>query len=284
MATIKKLEVNVNNNTLVISADPTVQDDYIYKFTKLHIDTSSTFNCKRDPSTLANEVSLKSGYNVPLTDYPISLDNILCTDPANELIFIWLQEDKYKNLANSEGFVINSALTGYTTLYLKTEDNICYRIKYSEDGLDLGSLEEVGEDVYAEEDGLEHLIDNIEAYINEDWYIKIDENTFYYLDVENEVVAEYSEEEYAEVVYKLIDFEYFFGITLSVSTLYNNILNSIVIKNSENCEADCSEVNKMLAWQGFSFAKALGRYDQMIYYWKILHNISNSVSTPCNCR
>lgn len=77
-----------------------------------------------------------------------------------------------------------------------------------------------------------------------------------------------------------------FGVTLSVKNFYDLLLNhiSIVADNDCNCNPDCSDVNFMLAWQGFNLSKILQDYNKMIYYWKILHSFGNStVSTGCGC-
>lgn len=75
-----------------------------------------------------------------------------------------------------------------------------------------------------------------------------------------------------------------FALTLSVSTFYNILLNHIKI-NTEDCnKVGCSDVNFMLAWDGFNLAKTLQDYKKMIYYWKILHTQTTIGSNnSCNC-
>lgn len=80
---------------------------------------------------------------------------------------------------------------------------------------------------------------------------------------------------------------YDFVVALSVETFYKLLLNSININSCKPCKdsIDCSEVNTMLAWDGFNLAKSTRNYKQMVYYWKIIHNqANNSSSNGCNCR
>lgn len=80
---------------------------------------------------------------------------------------------------------------------------------------------------------------------------------------------------------------YDFVIALSVETFYKLLLNTININNCNPCKdnIDCSEVNTMLAWDGFNLAKSTRNYKQMVYYWNIIHNQANkSNSRGCNCR
>ena len=77
--------------------------------------------------------------------------------------------------------------------------------------------------------------------------------------------------------------DYGFGVVLSVSNLYQYLLDNLKINSEDCCNVGCSEVNMMLAWQGFSLAKTIGDYKQMIYYWKILHNVTPNKDGGCNC-
>lgn len=76
-----------------------------------------------------------------------------------------------------------------------------------------------------------------------------------------------------------------FGVTLSVKNFYDLLLNhiDIVSQNDYACNPSCSDVNFMLAWQGFNLAKTLQDYNQMINYWRILHKYNISTSTDCTC-
>ena len=83
--------------------------------------------------------------------------------------------------------------------------------------------------------------------------------------------------------------DYGFGITLSVSTFYELLLDHIKISKEECCNTSCSDVNYMLAWNGFNLAKQLGQvnpseYRNMIYYWNILHIKGSESSNGCNCK
>lgn len=79
------------------------------------------------------------------------------------------------------------------------------------------------------------------------------------------------------------DITYLFGVTLHVQSLYNILLNHINI-NECKCKPDCSDVNFMLAWDGFNLAKTLQDYRQMCYYWQILHKNKTTISsTGCGC-
>lgn len=75
-----------------------------------------------------------------------------------------------------------------------------------------------------------------------------------------------------------------FGVTLSVSTFYNLLLNHIKINTTGCCKAGCSDIDFMLAWDGFNLAKTLQDYRKMIYYWKLLHKQTvNNSNNSCNC-
>ena len=77
-----------------------------------------------------------------------------------------------------------------------------------------------------------------------------------------------------------------FGVTLSVKDFYSILLNHISVVADDDCECnpDCSDVNFMLAWQGFNLSKILQDYNKMIYYWNILHSIGSKTSSfGCNC-
>lgn len=198
MATISKLKVDLDNQKLIISATSSRNTDseHHYRFTKIYIDVSNTFNCKNEPSTIAtnsaitiktiDETGAKVDYpkDTDLEDYEVSFSDILCTDDFdNELFFVWIEES-----------------------------------------------------VYNEED-----IDNS------------------------------------------VPIPQVFGVTLNVQQFYELLLNHISIKNECECDVDCSEVNFMLAWNGFNLSKTLQEYHQMIYYWKILHSVGSSTKSSCGC-
>lgn len=190
MVTITKLQVDVNNEKLLISATSKGEiEGKHHKFTKINLDITDTFVCKNEPSSNAMSFDIpvpenvESEYDWDLVDFEIPFSDILSSDVANDILFIWLTEEEY----SSEGVL---------------QDNT-----------------EVG-----------------------------------------------------------------FGLTLSVSTFYNLLLNHIKIKSSSNCcNASCSDVDFMLAWNGFNLAKTLQDYRQMIYYWRLLHRTSNDSDNPCNC-
>lgn len=102
-------------------------------------------------------------------------------------------------------------------------------------------------------------------------------------DIPNDILFIWIEETEYDANYQAVDTNYYFGVTLSVSTFYNLLLNHIKINSAECCKSDCSDVNFMLAWHGFNLAKTLQDYKQMIYYWKIMHNNSSSIVNNCNC-
>lgn len=77
-----------------------------------------------------------------------------------------------------------------------------------------------------------------------------------------------------------------FGVTLSVKHFYSLLLNHIevVSQNDFNCSPECSDVNFMLAWQGFNLAKVLQDYNQMIMYWNMLHSLDKAtIIQGCGC-
>ena len=204
MVNITKLKVDVDNEQLLISAtskgETTDNATYHHRFTKVFIDTTTTFNCYNEPSSYATTIDIPlpedsdSGidYDKDLEDYAIPFSDILCDDIANDVLFVWLEEVEYDNL---------------NPLHVR--------------------------DMPASSD-----------YTNPD---------------------------------------YGFGVTLSVATFYNLLLENLKIKSEDCCDTDCSDVNMMIAWQGFNLAKTLGEYKQMIYYWKLLHNVISDISTGCNC-
>lgn len=190
---ITRLLVDVDNEKLILSATPNNDDTYHYRFTDIYIDTSVTFNCSNGESSNAYHKSLSiedADYDKPLgndTGYlEIPFSNILSDDVSNDILFIWIEENKYN-----------------------------------------ASYEEIKDDT--------------------DYPKKL------------------------------------FGITLSVKTLYELIINNINIKKDGCCNVGCSEVNTMLAWQGFNLAKNLGQYKRMIYFWKILHKTINTDTSKCHC-
>lgn len=102
-------------------------------------------------------------------------------------------------------------------------------------------------------------------------------------DIANDILFIWIEETEYDFTYSAVDINYFFGVTLSVSTFYETLLNHIKLNAKECCKATCSDVNFMLAWHGFNLAKTLQEYKQMVYYWNIMHNNKSSVSSGCEC-
>lgn len=80
-----------------------------------------------------------------------------------------------------------------------------------------------------------------------------------------------------------------FCVTLSVSTLYELLLNHIKVNTDICCNTTCSDINYVLAWNGFNLAKSLAKvtpseYRNMIYYWSILHKKASENSNECTCK
>lgn len=103
-------------------------------------------------------------------------------------------------------------------------------------------------------------------------------------DVANDILFVWlTEEEYDENYTLQDNTEVGFGVTLSVNTFYDLLLEHIKINSTNCCKVNCSDVDFMLAWNGFNLAKTLQDYKQMIYYWKILHRQVSENIISCNC-
>lgn len=288
MILITKLQVDTVNNCLVISAS----DDNTtgYQFTKMYIDSTSTFNCKNEPSSSATQITFKDSsslaypVNTPLTNYKVEFNDIICSEhPENDVLFVWI----YCNEASE---VYDGFLSIIDTYYYFTDGSKYYKTYGIED---VYSVTEVTKSDYEYAGSTRYAYPKIESYGDKDFVFikyKSDEDaayTYYKVDKSSleSGASEISESEY--VVNSLHENpQPSFGVTLSVKNFYELLLNHIDItaQDSCNCNPDCSDVNFMLGWQGFNLAKTLQDYNQMIYYWNILHKFgSSSSSSGCGC-
>lgn len=146
------------------------------------------------------------------------------------------------------------------------------------------------DDSYIDEKG--HVIEHDGKHYDGDlWNMEIDFDDIYLTeDVLNDIVFIWLEEkEYDEHFgetthgmppeWPIMLFEFLF----SENQLYNHMLDYIKINSEDCCETKCSDVNFMLAWNGFSLAMSVRNYQQMVYYWNILHYKANAKSGKCNC-
>lgn len=270
MITITKLQVNTVTNHLVISA---TDDTDSYKFTKIAIDSASTFNCKNEESTSAVTINI-DGFeeNQPLVDYKVEFNDIYnIKNPESDLFFVWVYADEYKEYLGYlyEGFI-----------YFTDGNDNYYKFIDFEGEVFTSSESEYKTAKSAGSAVVKSYKHNSKGYVK---YFGGDSDEYYYF--EDTSFTETTEEDYN--LNRSKQFSYpAFGLTLSVKDFYNLLLNNIEIqtKDSTHCNPSCSDVNFMLAWQGFNLAKSLQDYNQMVYYWNILHslNTSSSHSNCCN--
>lgn len=312
MATINKLYVDTANEKLIIKATSSGAEDSsaLYKFTKISIDTTLTFNCSESPSSNATEIKLDLDYNEDI-DMEIYFLDIYSEDVPNDLIFVWLDEVKYTAIETS-GFVNDETAPNYGRM-LTVNNNAVWAVFVMNDNVvpdNSAALSIAG----LKDTNNTNLI-NINEYLNGTYpngqinndfvvesirkanglYVKVTYNnttTYYKMTYHDDYTGATSLRyrlniiESSEYPTKSTDIEMMpstFGVTLSVNTLYNNILDKIDIKDETCCQVDCSDVNYMLAWNGFNLSKSLKQYKQMIYYWNILHKGNLATSTSCNC-
>lgn len=284
MVTIKKMPVDSVNDYISIYA--TDDNPEKYQFTKIYIDTVKTFNCKNEPSTHATVIELKDSSslpyaeNTPLDNYKIPFNEIICSDdPINDIFFIWVECNEQFNRDEYIGYYYNSNF--YFTdgkNYYHTSAFTSAEVVKDSDSSDYNYAKSHADDSYT-----------IKSFKNShNLYIKSTYSgvTLYY--VINDESLSQGGSSIAETAYnaarKLMKPQTAFGVTLSVRDFYNLLLNHIDIEtNPYNCKVECSEVNFMLAWQGFNLSKTLQDYNQMIYYWNILHSVKTSSSSNCGC-
>lgn len=273
---ITKLQVNTVTKNIVISASESSDS---YKFSRIYIDTQNTFNCKNAESTSAVSIQIENiDENIDLKDYKIPFDSIYNSqDPVNDVFFIWIYADIYKDYVgykSEDDFIVFTDGTNY------------YKTTSFENSILLSNETE-----YKNAKTYSESIPILKSY-NSGLKIKIkykttEEYTYYSIDTTNlSGATEIDEEEFEEGRTKseqsLIPS---FGVTLSVKDFYELLINhiDIVAQDTCSCEANCSDVNFMLAWQGFNLAKTLQDYNQMINYWRILHKYNTSTSVGCTC-
>ena len=285
MVTITKLQVDTISENLVVSANDDNTDKY--QFTKIYIDSIKTFNCKNEPSTLATTVELKDSStepyaeNTPLSNYKIPFNEIICSDvPENDIFFVWVEcdeqynRDEYNGYYYDNNFYITDGKNYYHTVTLNASE-----VFEDEDASDYNYAKNHSSDVYAVKTFRKgHYIYVKETYGGNTYYFRINDESLATGGVS------ITETVYNEARAYMAP-NTAFGVTLSVKNFYELLLNHIDIESStDNCKVDCADVNFMLAWQGFNLAKTLQDYNQMIYYWNILHRYGNNSSTVgCGC-
>lgn len=276
MITITKLQVNTVTNNLVISATDNTDS---YKFSKIMIDSSNTFNCKSEESTKAVSIQIDDiEENSDLVDYKIPFNDIYNVEnPESDLFFVWVYADDYKDYL---GYLYGEAI-----YFTDGHDNYYY-VTNGEDPFS-GEIHESTEAAYktakqaAETYIMKSYRDDTKLYIK---YYTESVMKYYMISNSETTFTEITEEEYNDSRKTQVPYPAF-GLTLSVKDFYNLLLNNIEIqtKDSTHCNPSCSDVNFMLAWQGFNLAKTLQDYNQMIYYWKILHGFNNTSSYTSCC-
>lgn len=294
MAKITKLLANTNTGKLIISATSTGRtiDDHNdvlhHKFTKIYIDVTDTFNCSNEPSSIATVKTLNIGFDTDLTNYEIDLNDLLCSDPTSDLFFVWIEEYEYKERVLRNGFCTYDTTNNEWIVY-STDDTKYYKAKLADGEIadDNFNVIEQSEYVSAQDNAGDDYTVQLCTDSDGNIYLIVTDsvgNSKYYIgDISNEyLVKKLTYQEYLKATCTASDFSYIFGVTLSVRDFYESILKRIEVKDTNCCKADCSDVNFMLAWNGFNLAKALQQYRQMVYYWRLLHNskVSNS---NCGC-
>jgi hypothetical protein len=294
MAKITKLLANTNTGKLIISATSTgktVDDNnnvLHHKFTKIYVDVTDTFNCNNEPSSLATVKTLNIDFDTDFTNYEIDLNDLLCSDPTSDLFFVWIEEYEYKESVLRNGFYTDDSINNVEMVY-STDGTNYYKATLTDGEIVDDRFTVITQSEYtlaqanADDDYVVQLCtdsdDNIYLIVTDS-----EGNSKYYVgDVTNEyLVEELTYQEYLDTTCTESSFNYIFGVTLSVRDFYESILKRIEVKDTNCCNADCSDVNFMLAWSGFNLARALQQYRQMIYYWKLLHNSKVSDSN-CGC-
>lgn len=289
MARITKLLIDTVANKLIISATSTgkTTDDtstYHHKFTTIKFDVTDTFNCSNEPSSVATTHTLNIGFDTDLVNYEVSLADILPNNPTLDLFFIWLEEYEYKLNTSIDGFVD----TVNNQVYL-TDGTNYFKAAFSSMNITESNLTTTTSTEYttalSNEDS-NYVVNTYKDTVG-NLFIEIIEaatNTVYFkADFTNNYSTEsITLQTFLTNVCTSVNFQDLFGVTLSVRDFYNLMLERVTIEDVISCKATCSDVNCMLAWNGFNLAKSLREYKQMIYYWKILHNVVTS-SYNCNC-
>lgn len=299
-ATITKLAVDATNEKLLIlatSSGETTESGvtHYHKFTNIYIDTTQTFNCNNSPSSNAVTIALDLDFNENLhssesTDsseipYEVPFSDILSNDVANDIVFVWIEETDYYPQEYS-GYYYNN------NYYLTDKNNSYYVVSSLAENAVLSASTETDYNAAAASADENHTIT---TYVNGDtMYIHHEDSsesteTYFTQDMtslstglETSTESDYLDEDNRFIADDDVP-PCLFGVTLSVRFLYELILDKINIKNENDCNANCSDVNFMLAWNGFNLAKNLGEYKQMIYYWRLLHQVSSSSTSGCGC-
>lgn len=290
-AKITKLLVDIDNENLVVSATSSGADTkdgvtYHHQFYKLDIDSTSTFNCKNEPSTLATSIPLVCDQDTNLVDYPISFNDILCSDIPNDILFAWLYEKEYVIREWNLGLVVDESEPELAMYIYITDGTDIYKCKLTDldDGVvmtKVDSMPGTGSDDYK----VDCIIHGEGKYL----YFKVtynEEISYYRMNITSKAVQIVDASKFPTSVNDYYADNVLFGVTLSVKNFYNLLLNHIDIVSDDNpctCNVECSDVNFMLAWDGFNLAKTLQDYRQMIKYWRILHRAGNSTTSNCGC-
>lgn len=284
-AEIKKLQVDVDANLLSILATTSGQtteggETFHHKYYKVAIDSTKTFNCKNEPSTSATTINVTVAQDTNL-DKNISFDDIICSsDIENDILFIWLYEKKYviRPILNTLAEDFDVFITDGTEYYkchmgedYKLEEMVMTKTEAPLHAEEFGTslVYYAGKYIYFEHKDLYYRMNRTSLEVEE---LTIDKYPVY-----SDHDTTYNDDHYPDNV--------LFGVTLSVKSFYELLLNHIDIVSSDtcNCKVECSDVNFMLAWDGFNLAKTLQDYNQMIKYWNILHKSNTATYSSCGC-
>lgn len=183
-------------------------------------------------------------------------------------------------LEDSEGHILHHR---FTNIYIDTVKTFNCSDSPSRNAIKIAI-----DDKYIDAKG--HVVEHDGLHYDGDlWNLEIDFDDIYLSeDVLNDIVFIWLEEYEYDVNFKphgeppdwpRILFEFLF----SEGTFYSHLLDYIKINSENCCNTDCSDVNFMLAWNGFSLAMSVRDYQQMIYYWNILHYKTGKNSGGCGC-
>lgn len=207
---------------------------------------------------------------------------------ASQLTRLEFDEERKKMIvsATSTGLLIVDGQTlhhRFTKLYIDTVKTFNCSDSPSRNAISIDI-----DDKYISTQG--HVVEHDGLHYDGDlWNLEIDFDDIYLSeDVLNDIIFIWLEENEYDVNFNLhgeppdwprMLFEFLFSET----TFYSHLLDYIKINSEDCCKTNCSDVNFMLAWNGFSLAMSVRDYQQMVYYWNILHYKAGSKSGKCNC-
>ena len=247
MAKFVRCKIDEGGRNVVISAKSSRSQEiegspFHYKFTKIYIDSSCTFNCMNEPSSSATVIDLPEELKVMdgnIYNFKIPFDDILVEDVPNEMLFIFLQEEKYiENIVYDENEYTQKIIN--YSIYAGWGDPSDPENTYAKSRIDKGIEDK--------------LFDISDVYTHSS-------------------------------TYELCDFVYSCYILFSLKHLTDIVFSQLSIQDEkESCNITASDVNAMLAWQGFELASCCCDVWEMIKYWNYIKDMQGvSINSNCKC-